>query len=143
MRIQPIVAVLLVLSAAHCGFPLFDENGSVLLENGIACAEDANCDDGNPCTMDTCPAATLVCEYAKMDGYGPVSAQTSGDCSLIVCSAGQPSTNVDTQDIFDDGESCTLDTCVNQVPTNTPVVDGTVCTVSNMSGTCVKGVCTP
>jgi MYXO-CTERM domain-containing protein len=51
------------------------------------CAIDADCDDANPCTVDTCPAPGGACQNVPADG-----------CCLH-----------DTD--CDDGDACTRDTC--------------------------------
>ena len=44
---------------------------------GVACASDAECDDGDKCTQDTCTAG--VCAHPQLPGCG--SCETGADCS--------------------------------------------------------------
>ena len=102
------------------------------------CTSDTQCDDGNPCTSDTCASGacfnannTAPCE----DG----NACTSGD----VCADGQCTSGgaVDP----DDGNACTDDSCdpgtgVHNDPNTNPCDDGNVCTTGD---TCGGGSCQP
>lgn len=119
-----------------------DQEGGTEVDTGKACTTDANCDDKNPCTTDTCPKDTLVCQYAKQaSGAAPDSVQTPNDCKSIVCNAGAPSTQDDPQDFINDNNSCTLDACTNGAPTNVAKMDGSPCMVGTKSGTCGAGSC--
>src|SRR3954466_8419323 len=62
------------------------------------CVTNSDCDDGNPCTVDTCPAASHVCDHAPVD-----CAVLKDGCNEGVCDA-------------------TTGDCVAQ-----PVADNTVC----------------
>jgi len=66
------------------------------------CAVDADCDDGDACTVDTCVAT--VCERA------PVDCDDGDGCTTDVCTDGTCShPPLD----CDDGRACTADACVN------------------------------
>lgn len=134
-----------------------------------ACVTFADCDDGNPCTNDTCDA--LLCAHSPNsescdDANECTVADTCADgfcrgdvvldgtsCSLDVCCGGQCVTlaclsdadcddgNPDTTDICNDGDTCAA-TCENVgecVQTGDPCPSDSDC----CSGRChaVKGVC--
>lgn len=109
---------------------------------GKACLTDINCNDDNPCTTETCPADTLICEYlAQGDGVAPDAAQTPADCKSVQCVAGKPVASDDPQDFFNDQNGCTEDTCTGGAPTNTMLADGSACMQGDKSGTCTGGMC--
>jgi hypothetical protein len=103
-----------------------------------------NCDDGNPCTSDTCdPVAG--CRHTNVpDGTTCSDGNTCNGtetCRAGVCTTtgggGPPP--------CDDGNPCTVDGC-NPTGgcTHTPVADGTVCSNGNVcdgTETCRAGVC--
>ena len=78
------------------------------------------CDDGNPCTIDTCDVATGVCLHADMpDGVECAchSVCEAGHCQyppgLVGCSGPKDCS---------DGDPCTTDTCVDECDcVNTPI----------------------
>jgi hypothetical protein len=77
----------------------------------IGCDEDADCDDGDLCTTDSCAAASPF--------GGPFCVNSPVDC--------------------DDRNDCTANMCnpANGECTTTPVADGTLCA----GGTCRSGAC--
>ncbi|MBI4701567.1 MAG: hypothetical protein HY744_10465 [Deltaproteobacteria bacterium] len=100
------------------------------------CVKNADCNDGNPCTLDTCPAPGGKCQH----GPAPGCCMTAKDC--------------------DDGDACTTDSCPvpggacqhGAVPSccnsNVDCADGDLCTVdlcSGPGGTCshpvINGCC--
>ena len=97
------------------------------------------CDDGNPCTSDTCPGK--VCTHTPMtDGTSCGSlnpCDAPGLCQAGACVRPGPQ--------CDDHNPCTTDTCVGGVGcANVPVTggacdDGDACTSGT---TCVQGRCT-
>lgn len=77
------------------------------LTSTVGCGMSNECDDNNPCTVDTCENG--VCSYAPADEGTPCpdSSECNGDetCNAEgVCAAGKPK-------IVDDGDMCTLDLC--------------------------------
>jgi len=86
------------------------------------CVKDADCDDGNACTTDSCPTPAGACAHE------PVS-----DCCID-------------DDDCDDGNACTMDTCpvageacnfttmVDCCNSNLDCADGDLCTVDLCSG---------
>jgi uncharacterized repeat protein (TIGR01451 family) len=95
------------------------------------CLTDADCDDGNPCTADTCNPSTGRCQSTPLpDGTScddhnactTGSACVSGSCGTpVVCNDGNacttdvcnPATGACTSApiVCDDGNSCTTDSC--------------------------------
>jgi hypothetical protein len=106
----------------------------------VVCATDAQCDDHDPCTADSC-GADKACVFAALDGQpAPDAAQTSGDCSKIVCTGGVGAPEPDPADLPDDGEDCTFDTCELGVPAHTPKTKGTPCLdAAHNAGSCDGG----
>jgi len=103
------------------------------------CDTDADCNDGNACTSDTCPADGLACLHAPQAGTcSDGNACTLGDtCVGSLCVGGAPRT-------CDDGKACTADSCAPAtgcVFTNLsgPCNDGNLCTTGDVcaGGTCV------
>jgi hypothetical protein len=132
------------------------------------CTMDADCDDGNPCTLDACGATG--CTHAPLSG----STCNDGDPGTIgdVCSAGicwgvvpecTANTECSDQDACNGTERCIDNSCVAGVPLicpapsqctvgicqagacgSTPVVDGLACNDGNSSTTadrCQSGIC--
>jgi len=100
-----------------------------------------SCDDGNPCTTDSCDPAT-GCVNAPVDD-GTVcddgDACTSGDvCTAGTCGGGPPT-------VCDDGDSCTTDSCdpASGGCTFEAIPDGGACQTGDActTGTCSAGTC--
>lgn len=99
----------------------------------------ADCDDGNPCTLDTCNPVQ-GCTHAPITGF---ACEDSNACTATgICLSGaclvEPI-------VCDDGNPCTLDLCnpatgCNFVPGNQgkPCDDGDECTLAT---TCMEGIC--
>lgn len=103
------------------------------------CDTDAQCNDGNSCTSDTCPADGLACQHANLQGScSDGNACTVGDvCVAGACVPGAAPNCAD-------ANSCTLDTCVPasgcvHSPITATCDDGNTCTSNDH---CVAGVCT-
>ena len=103
---------------------------------GAACANNAACDDGDPCTFDVCDKVCLA--IAK----GPAQACDDGDpcteagvCGPGGCQSGVPIT-------CDDGDPCTDDACdpAQGQCASTPAADGTYCGVGLV---CSQAACVP
>jgi hypothetical protein len=116
--------------------------GSGTCEAGTCKVQDAvNCDDGNPCTTDTCDPVNGCVSTNNKNACDDGNACTATDvCSGGVCggNAGQ---------ICDDGNPCTTDSChavkgcvyLNNANT---CDDGNVCTSGDQcnNGSCTSGV---
>lgn len=101
----------------------------------VTCASDAECDDANPCTTDSCDVPTGHCSsQAVADGTSCADANVCNGaetCTAGVCTAGTPLN-------CDDGNECTTDTCDPLLGCqSTPLPDGTPCSL----GSCMGGVC--
>ncbi len=105
------------------------------------CTTDTECDDGNPCTSDSCSAELAACEHTALPD-GPLATQVTGDCRRDDCLGGEVVPTNDDTDIADDGESCTTDTCSGGNPVHTALADQSACTVGMAGGLCAAGVCT-
>ena len=103
-----------------------------------------NCDDGSPCTADSCdPVAG--CIHATLTGTCP---DDGNPCTLDVC-AGAECTHPSADGIgcASDGNSCTSDLCSASVCSHTPTNDGSLCNDGNactsgdacQAGTCIGG----
>jgi len=68
------------------------------------CVTVDDCDDGNPCTSDTCDA-TRQCDHAFLPDGDPCD--LGGNCCLGRCTIPQCTSSVD----CDDGDDCTIDSC--------------------------------
>ena len=102
------------------------------------CTTNGQCDDGNPCTDDTCAAGACI----NTNNTAPCSdgnACTSGD----TCDGGQCTSGGTVNP--DDGNACTDDSCdpgtgVHNDPNTNPCDDGNACTSGDACG---GGSCQP
>lgn len=114
-------------------------------ETKTPCTTDANCkvdgvDDKDSCTLNVC-GPTGVCEFPIVPGIAPE--QTPGDCQRTNCTAaGEKSDEIDDNDLPDDLESCTIDSCLNGVAVHEKRPDDTPCTYGELAGLCQAGKCT-
>lgn len=134
-------------------------------ECGMNLCEGVRCDDGNPCTVDSCDYQTGTCGFAQrgdgapceFDGLAGVCVQgVCGEDPCGDCDDGNPCTDDGCyyttgcfySPVCDDGDDCTEDNCN---PLNglcdftTPVEDGVFCLVDSFPwpGMCEVGVCVP
>ncbi|MFO0619142.1 MAG: proprotein convertase P-domain-containing protein [Polyangiaceae bacterium] len=118
-----------------------DSDGIVCDGKG-ACVECTNVDFHCPPSTNECeiPACTAgKCVTTPVSESTPTSAgQTAGDCKLIVCDGAGGTKPVDDDDPLDDGNDCTLDTCVAGVNTPVTVMPGTAC-ATNGGKVCGSG----
>src|SRR5262249_10577580 len=101
-----------------------------------------NCDDGNPCTADTCNSVTGCAHTPVPNGTPCLDGNVcngSETCQAGSCTAGTPL-------VCDDQNPCTTDSCNAlvgcqhvAVPSGTSCADNTVC---NGNETCQSGLCT-
>ena len=106
-RSRLVTAVLLsalVIAAAFAGCTL-PRQGTLQQE----CTADSQCDDQNPCTIESCSPEGMCDRLQAPDG--PLPEQTAEDCTLQVCALGQQAPQFDPSDISDDGNQCTVDSC--------------------------------
>jgi hypothetical protein len=146
MRMRKWVWAGLILTGVNCvaildGDHPYQEGDTTT--QGKPCTVDANCDDTNPCTTDTCSLDTLVCEYlTQADGLAPDLAQIGADCQKLQCMSGKPVQQEDPEDTPNDNNSCTTDACIAGVPTNDVMPDGSSCSQGEKTGECAAGTCT-
>ncbi len=144
------------LSAAATGCPVNDAAFEPLAAAPEVCASDADCDDGNVCTTNSCDDQTFVCIVSSLDGVpasmapqdecvehvckmgvdttvfvaaGTAAAtQVAGDCKKMECDGkgGKVEVN-DDEDAKLDGLDCTIDVCTNGVPANNNAPVDTPC----------------
>jgi hypothetical protein len=114
------------------------------LRSPVVCSTDASCDDGNPCTDDTCvlgtcasSANTAVCDDGNTcTGNDRCEAGACiGDLAPLCCV-----TDCD----CDDGTSCTTDACIGGTCAYAAIAEGSACSdgdACTTGDTCVSGVC--
>jgi len=109
-----------------------------------SCTSGVECDDGDACTIDTCVAGT--CSHAP-EANGTVCddgnvCTTPDTCTDGVCGGTMNPNCCQTAAECDDGDGCTIDTCVGNVCSNSVAPDGTACTPTRGGqGTCQAGQC--
>jgi hypothetical protein len=106
------------------------------------CTTAAECVDDNPCTIDEC-SENVRCENTNASD-GASSEPIDGNCQNERCMSGQLVMAVNNQDLPDDDEPCTVDTCEAGMVTHTSLPDNVDCTSPAVpTGLCAAGVCTP
>jgi hypothetical protein len=104
----------------------------------LRCTASSQCDDGNPCTVDSCTLATGACAATSLPNFTSCADATVCNgtevCLAGVCQPGTPLVCVD-------GVECTQDLVCNptlgcQYP---PLPDGATC--GGGAGLCIGGVC--
>jgi hypothetical protein len=73
-----------------------------------------------------------------LDGVTIPGRDVMGDCQVPVCVDGAPQQMPDNDDVPNDGNLCTLDSCQEGTPSSVPAPDGTSCGQNLM---CVQGMC--
>lgn len=105
----------------------------------IACMKNADCDDMNPCSEESCNTGTGKCAYTYLDGVlTPGATQVPSDCKVRFCSNGVDGDVNDDADVIADGNPCTDDTCTAGTPSNPPIAAKSMCPPVAPS---VTGVC--
>jgi len=101
--------------------------------------DDIGCDDGNPCTVDSCDSETQSCQSDPVsDGTSCVVEQSPGLCRDGICFA------ITCDDVdCDDGNPCTADSCdpIRVVCASAPLADATACDLDGGPATCEAGAC--
>lgn len=86
-----------------CGAPAGDPAGFECL-NVCSPPGTEECDDANPCTTDGCDESADDCTHENLaDGEAPASAQTAGDCLVVMCVSGAEETQPDPADTPEGG----------------------------------------
>ncbi len=127
----------------HEGFPCEDGDkctlGDTCADGTCTAGQAALCNDGNPCTTDSCAPAEGCTFVANADACSDGDVCTLGDqCADGVCQPGAETLDCD------DGNPCTTDTCDPATGcahghSNEACEDGNVCTLGDQ---CVGGLCT-
>ncbi len=124
---------------------------------GTSCGANLMCDGTGQCvgciTVADCPGMDTACQtrgctagkcvVTNVQPGTVVGAQVAGDCQRTQCDTmGNVAPAADPTDLPNDGDSCTIDTCMGGTPTFTPVMVGTLCgdnggSVCNATGACV------
>ena len=103
----------------------------------IACSESSECDDGQPCTVDSCDLELGACAYEP--NHGALVDDTSPtDCVHLVCNESTPVSAPDDSEVPDDANVCTADECASGRQVHTPLA-GAPCSagVCDDRGLCV------
>ncbi|MBW2453630.1 MAG: hypothetical protein JRI68_03930 [Deltaproteobacteria bacterium] len=129
----PILA--LGIAFAGCHLALGIEDAETLAGGGgnggtagttSGCTGDAQCDDDDYCTADTCVEGS--CDNAPVpDGDAPAEEQTTADCQVVRCIGGVRQNLADDTDLPTDGQECTADLCSEGTPSNPPLPAETAC----------------
>ena len=104
-------------------------SGRCLLgECRVTCANERDCDDGNPCTLDSCIESDGVCRRDPL--FGPLPDDEVGDCQIPICDEVQDENGdsyaeltyrADNEDLpVDDGIECYEETCIDGTPARFP-----------------------
>lgn len=89
-----------------------------------------------------CGEGKCIDNHCVLDIWeGPALSQFYGDCRQVVCDVyGNRLEVIDVGDVYNDGNQCTYDSCVNGTPLNEPLLDGFKCPESG-EGACYQGKC--
>jgi hypothetical protein len=131
-RLLLAAAFVAVATAAGCGLTTYGDGDPTIAR----CATDAQCDDQNLCTDDTCSPDGACSWKPRKDALVVL-----GDCHAASCTDGQMSSMIDDTDVPDDHNDCTHDACDHGVPSSAPVGDGEKCTTHGAVGACAAGSC--
>ena len=106
-------------------------NGGVKCNGSGTCVEclvDSDCAESkNPCMQAICETQGHCAEHPKPEGT-LLPLQTPSDCQVVVCDGtGSAVFDNENNDIKNDANDCTEDTCVMGVPTYTLLAEGTLC----------------
>lgn len=103
------------------------------------------CDDGVPCTIDTCDADGVCSHAPAYDGFVPpdTGLQVEGDCWETICVGGELDERINDADApLVDDPCVTFVTCQNGAPFAFLVTPGTPCMTEGLDGVCnVDGAC--
>ncbi len=135
-----VAALLGVATAAGCESGSDTGHGGGGGQGGTTaeCVYESDCDDANPCTIDSCNGGQ--CSYGPQPQIAvPGQPDTPDDCQRPLCVDGQATMVPDEGDAPDDPTTgdCMAPACDAGQVTNSPVPGGTTCTVApNEDGVC-------
>ncbi|MEZ4310772.1 MAG: hypothetical protein R3F14_22240 [Polyangiaceae bacterium] len=134
------------IASCTLDFDQFQAGGGGTGGNCGECCVPADCTaPTDPCKQATCDAG--VCgEQTAPDGTA-LATQVEGDCKKVVCQSGAPATINDDTDANDDGNDCTVDSCLDGTPIDDFAASGAQCSsnggnVCDGAGTCVECITT-
>jgi hypothetical protein len=109
--------------------------------SALPCAGREDCPADGPCIAFSC--TNDVCQPSFAPAGTPVPGSPAGDCRSQVCNeSGTASDQADDSDVFDDGNDCTDNLCVDGMPQNPPKADGEDCGRQGpVELYCAGGVC--
>ncbi|MFO0550979.1 MAG: hypothetical protein U0271_21490 [Polyangiaceae bacterium] len=115
-----------------------DSGGNVCdgLGSCVQCNDGSQClNQGSVCQTATCSSHSCGLQALASGTPAKALAQTVADCQIVLCDgSGNPlAPSADDTDLPTDGDPCTLDQCVNGVPTFPPAPAGAPC---GGGGTC-------
>jgi hypothetical protein len=123
-------------------------NGSAGHCEGGACTVDCGpglppCDDGEPCTEDSCDVPKGTCSFAPLeDGTkNPGAADTKGDCKGHVCVGGHDLLVDDDSDLPITPTDCDQELCASGQPSNPPLPADAPCFTSEGAVCDGQGAC--
>jgi MYXO-CTERM domain-containing protein len=98
-----------------------------------------DCNDGNPCTADSCDAV-MGCKHANV--MMGTACSDGNPCNGLETCDGNGACKSGTAPTCDDASDCTADSCDPAMGCkSTPVSDGTACGDANCAGMCMGGTC--
>lgn len=111
--------------------------GSCVAGTCVAVCDTTICDDGNPCTAETCDPASGLCDVVVLDGS---SCDAGGDAGVCV---GSSCLSVCEAVGCDDSNACTSDVCEPSTGACTyeAAPEGTPCDAGGAPGFCTSGIC--
>jgi cysteine-rich repeat protein len=113
----------------------------IIVSSDAECATDLECDDGDPCTADTCNVANGLCISAPLSGAScdDGDACTAADSCVAGSCIGTPVTCTDNNTCTTDSCNPATGACVFAPLSGQSCNDGNGCTSGD---TCQNGVCT-
>ncbi len=105
-----------VCTGAYCGDLNICDGVPTCDAAGECVQTPIDCDDGDPCTVDSCDPASGACSHEALD-----CSDQNTECSVFSCDAQSGAcVAIPNHLACDDGNSCTSDQCVDGSCTNTP-----------------------
>lgn len=120
-----------------------DAKGACVVECGTGFPP---CDDGEPCTVDSCDEGTGSCLFMPLDAVPcPGVPDAPGDCRIPTCVSGVCGSEggglPDDSDVPDDGNDCTVDACDDGAPSHTALPVGMPCSTNGGKVCDAEGAC--
>jgi hypothetical protein len=124
---------------SRCDRQFLQDDDTCQCESGSACSQVTGFEQ-HPCNVLTCEDH-LCGEEISPAGEADAIRQVPGDCAVVMCDGALVEGEVvdDVEDLPDDANLCTVDTCSDLGPRNDAIEHGELC-VDN-SGHCYNGTC--